>query len=148
MTVSPWSRAFSSSFRPWPLGTEISPVSLNLFTILWTVDGKGPKFFAILHWVTLSLNWQTKCWTTTHPCLQWLSLWWMLLLYSILITSPVTRYQTANCGTFQKSITCNLFSLVLPLSQLFVCCRLHILLFFIFTKYIYVCQWKHRNTVK
>ena len=34
-----WSRAFSSSFRPWLLCTENFPDSLNLFTILWTVDG-------------------------------------------------------------------------------------------------------------
>ena len=25
----------------------------------------------------------TKCLTTTHPCMQRLSLWWMLLLYSV-----------------------------------------------------------------
>ena len=49
-----WSHAFNSNFRPWPLRTEISPDSLNLFTILWTVDGERPKFFAILHYETLS----------------------------------------------------------------------------------------------
>ena len=54
-----WSCAFSSGFRPWPFRTEISPDSLNLFTILWTVDGEKPKCFAILHWETLSLNWLT-----------------------------------------------------------------------------------------
>ena len=43
-----WSHIFNSGFRPWPLRTEISPDSLNLFTILWTVDGETPKFFAIL----------------------------------------------------------------------------------------------------
>ena len=53
-----WSRAFSSGFHPWPLH-KISPDSLNLFTILWTVDGEKPKLFAILHWETLSLNWLT-----------------------------------------------------------------------------------------
>ena len=109
------------------------PDSLNLFTILWTVDGERPKFFAILHWESLSLNWlkilsqslaqsgePRPCNSLTiHPCLQRLSLWWMLLLYSILITSPVTS-KTANCGTFQNSVTCNLFSLVLPLSQPFL----------------------------
>ena len=72
--------------------------SLNSFTILWAVDGERPKFFAILRWETLSLKltdnsltkFGTKWWTMTHPCLQRLSLWWMLFVYSILITSPVT----------------------------------------------------------
>ena len=54
-----WSRAFSSSFCPWSLRTKIFPDSLNLSTILWTGDGKRPKFFAILHSETLSLNWLT-----------------------------------------------------------------------------------------
>ena len=53
------SSSFSSGFHPWPLRTKISPDSLNLFTILWTVDGEGPTFFSILHWETLSLNWLT-----------------------------------------------------------------------------------------
>ena len=53
------SGAFSSNFCPWPLCTEISPVSLNLFGILWTVDGERPTFFAILHWETcLWTDWQ------------------------------------------------------------------------------------------
>lgn len=34
------SQTFSSGFHPWPLRTEISPESLNLFTILCDVDGK------------------------------------------------------------------------------------------------------------
>ena len=56
------------------------------------------------------------------PSLLALSLWWMLLLYSILITSLVTSY-TTNCGTFQNSVTTNLFCLIFPLSQpFFVCC--------------------------
>ena len=54
-----WSHAFSSSYRPWPLLTEISPDSLNLFMVLCTVDGEIPKLFAILRWETLSLNWLT-----------------------------------------------------------------------------------------
>lgn len=53
------SRTFSNGFLPWPLRTEISPVSLNLFTILLTVDGDRPRFFAILRWDTLFFNWQT-----------------------------------------------------------------------------------------
>ena len=67
---------------------EISPDSLNLFTILWTVNGERLKLFAILHWETLSLNRQTiisqNFAQMMHPCLQRRSFWWMLLLYSIL----------------------------------------------------------------
>ena len=63
-----WSHIFSSSFHPWPLRTKISPDSLNLFTILWTVDGERPKLFAILCWEALSLNWLNieylrNCWS-------------------------------------------------------------------------------------
>ena len=83
------------------------------------------KFFAILHWETLCLNWLTilshSLTQSDEPkpilaCKD--SLWWMLLLYSILITSPVTS-EIANCETFQNSVTCNLFNFGLPLSQLF-----------------------------
>ena len=52
-----WSHAFSSGFRFWLLRTKIFPDSLNIFMILWTVDGERPKFFTSLHWETLSLNW-------------------------------------------------------------------------------------------
>ena len=70
-------------------------VHLRWLQILWTVDGEIPKFFAILWWETLSLNnfltqFGTKWWTTTHPCVQRLSLWCMFILYSILKTSPIT----------------------------------------------------------
>ena len=57
----------------------------------------------------------TKWWTTTQPCFQRLSLWWMLVLYINL--DNLTCYQlTANCETFQNIVTCNLFHLVLTLS--------------------------------
>ena len=130
---SQWSCAFTSSCCPWPLRTEITPDSLNLFTILWTVDGERlhlrRKFYAILRWETLSLNWLTILSQSLaqsgepRPILacQRLSLWWMLLLYSILKTSssgiPV---KLLTVESFQNSVTCNLFSLVLPLSQLFL----------------------------
>ena len=40
---------------------------------------------------------------------------------SILNLDNLTCYKlTANCGTFQNSVACNLFSLVVPLSQLFL----------------------------
>ena len=48
-----WSCAFSSSSCPWHLLTEISPDTLNLFMIWWTVDGERPKLFANLCWETL-----------------------------------------------------------------------------------------------
>ena len=46
-------------FLPLAFTHKISPHSLNLFTILWTVDGERPTLFAILRWETLSLNWLT-----------------------------------------------------------------------------------------
>ena len=53
------SRPFNVGFRPCPLRAEISPDSLYLLMILWTVDGEIPRFFAIVRWETLFLN----CWT-------------------------------------------------------------------------------------
>ena len=100
-----------------PPKPNIFPDSLNLFTILWTVDGERPKF-AILLWEKMFLNWLT---ILTQSLAQ--SLWWMLLLYSIL---PV---KLLILETFQN----NVFSLVLPLSQLlWVCCRHHLLFFYIY----------------
>ena len=37
----------------------------------------------------------TKCWTTTHPRLKRLSLWWMLLLYSLYLDKLTCYY--LNC---------------------------------------------------
>ena len=47
-------------FLPLAFTHQDSPDSLNLFTILWTVDGERPKFFAILRWETLKFwtDWQ------------------------------------------------------------------------------------------
>ena len=74
----------------------LTPWIFSRYYELWMV--KDLEFFAILCWETLNfeltdnylMKFGTKWWTTAHPCLQRLSLWWMLLLYSILITSPVT----------------------------------------------------------
>ena len=60
---------------PWPLDTKISPDSLNIFMILWTVDGERPKLFELTD--NSLMKFGTKWWTTIHPCLQRLSLWWI-----------------------------------------------------------------------
>ena len=52
--------AFSVGFRPCCLCAEISPDSLNLLMILWTIYDEIPKFLAIVHWETLFLNCSTK----------------------------------------------------------------------------------------
>ena len=115
-----WSPTFSSGFRPWPLHTEISPDSVNLFTILWTVNN-SLQTCAEKH--CLWTDWQfchkvalwhsgTKWWTTANPCFQRLGLRWPLLLNSILITSPdkllimelmVTRRSEARAQSFACS---------------------------------------------
>ena len=50
------SRAFKVGFRPCRLHAVISPDSLNLLMILWTVDDEIPKFLAMVRWGTLFLN--------------------------------------------------------------------------------------------
>ena len=78
------------------------PESFHDFMNCWWCrrdgDGERPKFFANLQRETLSLNWLTilsrslaQSGESRHVLyLQRLSLWWMLLLYSVWITSPVT----------------------------------------------------------
>ena len=130
-SLTPW--IFSWYYELWMVKDLNSLQSYTEKHCLWT------------DWHSL-MKFSTKWWTTAHPYLQRRSLWWMLLFYSILITSLASSYQvpTANCGNFQNSVTCKLFSLVLPLSQLFLnVLQPHILLFFIFTKYNSVWQWKH-----
>ena len=57
-------------------------------TVSQTIPPVDSIFFELTdHFLT---EFGKKWWTMTHPCLQRLSLCWMLLLYSILITSPVT----------------------------------------------------------
>ena len=53
------SRAFKVGFRPCRLHAVISPDSLNLLMILWTVDDEIPKFLAMVRWGTLFLNCST-----------------------------------------------------------------------------------------
>ena len=64
--------SFSSGFSPWLLRTEIMIIICNLAlrNVIQLTDNSLTKF-------------GTKWWTMTHPCLQQLSLWWMLLLYSV-----------------------------------------------------------------
>ena len=112
---------------PWPglnghaHSAAVSP--LCLYAILWTVDGEIPQLFAILKILEILVFELTdnsltklgiKWWTTTRPCLQRQSLWWMLhwspqlLPVKLLIVEP------------SRTVTCNLFSLVLPLYQIFL----------------------------
>ncbi len=49
-------RASNKILQPCPLRTEMSPVSLNLFMMLCTVDDEVCKAIAILHWGTLFLK--------------------------------------------------------------------------------------------
>ena len=127
---------FNVGFRPCPLRTEISPDSLYLLMILWTVDGEIPRFFAIVRWETLFLN----CWTISArsfslngdplpimACEQ-LSLSWMLFLYPIMTHTcfqlghlPMERskqvWNVPNRCFFGSFL--NFPSLFLPLPQLF-----------------------------
>ena len=87
------------SFSALGIYTPIFPLTPWIFSQyyeLWMVKDLNylqscAEKHCALNWLDNSLRkFGTKCWTTTHPCLQRLKLWWMLLLYSILITSPVT----------------------------------------------------------
>ena len=107
------------------------------------MDGERPKFFAILQRsIVFELTdnsltkFGTKWWTKTHPYLQRLSLWWMLLLYSILITSPLLPVKLWIVEP-SRTVLRVTFSVLFWLCPNFfkVCCRHHILQFFIFTKY-------------
>ncbi len=53
----PW--ASNKGLRPYPLRTEISPVSLNLLMMLCTVDDEICKTFAIWCWGTVFLKYST-----------------------------------------------------------------------------------------
>ena len=135
-----WQLAFSSNFRPWLLHTKISLDSLNHFTVLWTVDGERSKFFAILCWETLYFTWLTILSQSLaqsgepRPILACrLSLWWMLLLYSISITS-CWLLQIVKRSRTVLLVTLSVLFCLCP-NFFWVCCRHHILLFFIFTKY-------------
>ncbi len=52
-------QASNKGFRPCPLRTEISPVSLNLLMMLCTVDDEIYNAFAISRWGTLFLKYST-----------------------------------------------------------------------------------------
>ncbi len=88
------SRLFSLDLRPCPLRTEIPPDSLNLLTMLSTVEGEISKSLPIFLWGTLFLNisiiFSCFCWQTGDPLRifapKGLDISWMLLLYQIIIT--------------------------------------------------------------
>ena len=83
--------AFSVGFRPCRLRTEISPDSLNLLMILWTIYDEIPKFLSILRWNVLKLFdkvFSRSCSQSGVPrpilACEWLSLSGMLFLYPII----------------------------------------------------------------
>ena len=121
------SQAFSVGFRPCRLRAEISPDSLNLLMILWTIYDEIPKFLAIVHWETLFLNCSTICsrscskwWTSPHSCL------WMTEPFrdALFIPNHSTKLFTINlftCGMFQTGVWwafLNFLSIFCHLSQL------------------------------
>ena len=122
------SRAFNVGFGPCCLHAVISPDSLNLLMILWTVDDEIHKFLAIVHWGTLSLN----CWTIfSHTCSQrgephpslfvndWTIQGSSFYTQSWLHLFPVSLF---TCGMFQTGVWwafLNFLSLFCHLSQLF-----------------------------
>ncbi len=109
------SSIFNWGFLTCPTCTVISLDPLNAFTILCMVLGERPKFFAILHL-------QCEMWhdVMSHdPVL--LAKTEMLLLYPHMINRHITN-PLAYCELFQNSLTWifyNLFTFILPLSQLF-----------------------------
>ncbi len=118
------SSTFTWAFLPCPTCTVISLDSLNLFTILCMVLGERPKFFAILHcvmWFLICLT--LLSWNLAQSDEPWSSFakTEMLLLCRNMIPWPITN-SPAYCELFQKSLTWifyNLFTFILPLSQLF-----------------------------
>ncbi len=94
------------------------------FTLLYMVVGEWPKFFAILHcvmWFLICLT--LLSWNSAQSDEPWSSFakTEMLLLYPNMIPWPITN-SPAYCELFQKSLTWifyNLFTFILPLSQLF-----------------------------
>ena len=95
---------FHLCFYMFPLSFSVSPMTqrtqcflspwiFSRYYELWMVkDLNYLQSCAEKHCLWTSLTkFGTKWWTTNHPCLQRLCLLWILLLYSILITSPVTN---------------------------------------------------------
>ncbi len=119
------SSTFNWGFLPCPTCTGISLDSLNLFTILCMVLGERPKFFAILHcemWFLICWHFSCEIWhkVMSHdPAL--LAKTEMLLYTQTWYLDPLPIHLlTVNC--FQNSLTWifyNLYTFILPLSQLF-----------------------------
>ena len=101
---------------------------LNHFTRLCLVEIERTKVlcnFALKNsfWNVLMILWQslTKCGQSISIlAVKDKILWWMLILYLILTTSPITS-QSADCGIIHNVVICmfyKLFYIFLPLSQL------------------------------
>ncbi len=137
---------FNWAFLPCPTCTVISLDSLNLFTILCMVLGEMLCNFAFRNVIfdlfdTSLVKFGTKWWAMIQLCLQRLrcsfytQTWYLDLLP---IHLPYELFQNSLTWIFY-----NLFTFILPLSQLFW----NVLqpsktFFFIFTNYIYFGQWK------
>ncbi len=115
------SSTFNWGFVPCPTCTVTPLDSLNLFTILCMVLGERPKFFAILHckmWFLISLT--LLSWNLAQSDELWSSFVCKNFLYPNMIPWPTNS--PAYCKLFQNSlmwIFYNLFTFILPLSQLF-----------------------------
>ena len=124
------SQAFNVGFWPCRLHAEISPDSLNLLMILWTVDDEIPQFLAIVCWETLFLNCKTICSRSGEPCpilaCEPLSLSGMLLLYLIIaLTCFQLTGSPVECSKqvfFKRSSTFPVFCCPRP-SHFRMCCR-------------------------
>ncbi len=139
---------FNWGFLPCPTCTVISLDSQNLFTILCMVLGERPKFFAILHcemWCLICLT--LLSWNLAQSDEPWSSFackdWDAPFIPK---HDTLTYYQfTCLLWTVSNSLTWifyNLFTFILPLSQLFgMCCKPSKTKFVHIYKYIYVGQW-------
>ena len=85
----------------------ISPDSLNLLMILWTVDDEIPKFLAMVRWGTLFLTCltifspqlSTKWWTSRHLCL-WMTEQFIYPTHGTHLF-PISLF---TCGNFQTGV--------------------------------------------
>ena len=138
------SHAFNVGFWPCPLHAEISPDSLCLLMILWTVDGEITKFLAISRWETLFLNCWTICPRSCSQCgeprpilaCERLSPSWMLFLNPIITrTCFQLSHLPVKCSeqVFYFAIL-NFPSLLLTLSELF-----WNLLQALISEFVYIC---------
>ncbi len=115
------SNTFNWGFMPCPTCTGISLDNLDLFTILRMIVGERPKFFALLHcqmWFLICLT--LLSWNLAQSSAL-LAKTEMLLLHPNMTPWHLTN-SPAYYELFQNSlkrIFYNLFTFILPLSQLF-----------------------------